>query len=92
MVVQTSGGGVKILLDCITTCGVDSIGLKHLNNIDTSLIKSSLAFRNLIDKIIGWWWGSLANYAFGGFLDTGGEIAFIMVVIEALMQRNHKIN
>ena len=91
MVVQTSGDGVESPLDCITTCGVDSFGLKHLNNIDTSLIKSSLAFRNLIDEIIGWWW-SPANYAFGGFLDTGGEIAFIIVLIEAAMQRNHKIN
>lgn len=92
MVVQTSVEGVKSPLDCIIACGVDSFGLKHLHNIDTSLIKSSLAFRNLIDEIIGWWWGSLANYACGGFLDTGGEIAFIIVVIEALMQRNHKIN
>lgn len=69
---------------------VDSFGLQHLSNIDTSLIKSSLAFRNLIDEIIVWWWGSLANYLFGGFSDTGGEIA--SVVIEPLMQRNHKIN
>lgn len=83
---------MKSPLDCIITCGVDSFGLEHLTNIDTSLIKSSLAFRKLIDEIIGWWWGSLANYFFGGFLDTGGEIAFIIVVIEALMQRNHKIN
>lgn len=38
------------------------------------LIKSSLALRNLIDEIIGWWWGSVANYSFEEFLDMGGEI------------------
>lgn len=92
MVVQTLRDGVKSPLDFITTCGVDSFGLKHLNNIDTSLIKSSLAFSNLIDEIIGWWWGSVANYSFEEFLDMGGEIAFKTVVIEALMQRKHKIN
>lgn len=75
MVVQTSGNGVKSPLDGIITCVVDSFGLEHLTNIDTSLIKYSLAFRNLIDEIIGWWWGSPANYSYGGFLDTGGEIA-----------------
>lgn len=53
MAVQTSGNGVKSPLDGFITCGLDSFGLEHLTNIDTSLIMSSLAFRNLIDEIIG---------------------------------------
>lgn len=57
--------------------------------MDTFLIKSSLASRNLIDEIIGLWWGSLVNYYFGGDSDTGGEIAFIT---ESLMERNLKIS
>lgn len=36
--------------------------------------------------------GFLANYSFEEFLDMGGEIAFKTVVIEAVMQRKHKIN
>lgn len=47
----------------VTSYGTDSFGFDHLANIDTSLIKFSLAFRNLIDEIIGCWWESLANYS-----------------------------
>lgn len=47
----------------VTSYGIDSFGFDHLANIDTSLIKFSLAFRNLIDEIIGCWWESLANYS-----------------------------
>lgn len=53
MVVQASGDGVESPLDCIITCGDDSSGSKYLTITDTFSIKSLLAFRNLIDEIIG---------------------------------------
>lgn len=42
----------------------DSVGVKNPNGIDTSLIKSSLAFRSIIDEIIGWWLGPPDNCYF----------------------------
>lgn len=38
-------------------------------------MKFSLAFRNLIDEIIGCWCGSFANYGCGGYFDIRGETA-----------------
>lgn len=64
MTVQTHADAVKSPPDYSTTLEDDSFGLKILNGIDTSLIKSSLAFRSIIDEIIGWWLGSLANCSF----------------------------
>lgn len=47
-----------------TTTTRDSVELKNLIGIDTCLIKSSLAFRRIIDEIIGLWLGSLINWSF----------------------------
>lgn len=61
---QTNADAAKSPLGCNTTRKVDSVGLKYLTGIDTCLIKSSLAFRRIIDEIIGWCLGSLTNCSF----------------------------
>lgn len=53
-------------LDCIITYGPDSLRLENLNNIDTSLIKSPLAFGKLMMSVGK---GYLSNYVFLGILD-----------------------
>lgn len=50
-----------------------ALGLIH---IDTFLMKFSLAFSKVIDKIIACWCGSLANYSIGGYFVRGGKTAF----------------